>query len=53
MSKNNPPAIFISAKEKEKKKKKKKILYDEVKKIHSQRFPFNDYLYDITWEEEE
>jgi GTP-binding protein HflX len=53
MAKNNPPAIFISAKEKENIDEFKKILYDEVKKIHSQRFPFNDYLYDITWEEEE
>ena len=53
MAKNNMPAIFISAKEKENIDEFKKILYDEVKKIHSQRFPFNDYLYDITWQEEE
>jgi GTP-binding protein HflX len=52
MAKNNTPAIFISAKKKENIDEFKKILYDEVKKIHSQRFPFNDYLYDITWEEE-
>ena len=52
MAKNNMPAIFISAKQKENIEEFKKILYDEVKKIHSQRFPFNDYLYDITWEEE-
>jgi len=53
MAKTNTPAIFISAKEKENIEEFKKLLYDEVKKIHSQRFPFNDYLYDITWEEEE
>ena len=52
MAKNNVPAVFISAKQKENIEKLKKILYDEVKVIHSQRFPFNDYLYDITWEEE-
>lgn len=52
MAKNNTPAIFISAKKKENIEEFKKILYEEVKKIHSQRFPFNDYLYDITWEEE-
>jgi GTP-binding protein HflX len=52
MAKNNTPAIFISAKQKDNIDELKKILYDEVKVIHSQRFPFNDYLYDITWEEE-
>jgi len=52
MAKNNTPAIFISAKEKQNIEEFKKIIYDEVKQIHSQRFPFNDYLYDITWEEE-
>ncbi len=52
MAKTNTPAIFISAKEKKNIDEFKKLLYDEVKKIHSQRFPFNDYLYDITWEEE-
>jgi GTPase len=53
MAKNNLPAVFISATEKENIDELKKILYDEVKVIHSQRFPFNDYLYDITWDEEE
>jgi GTP-binding protein HflX len=53
MAKNNLPAVFISATQKENIDELKKILYDEVKVIHSQRFPFNDYLYDITWDEEE
>jgi GTP-binding protein HflX len=52
MAKNNVPAVFISAKQKENIDELKKMLYDEVKVIHSQRFPFNDYLYDISWEEE-
>jgi GTP-binding protein HflX len=52
MAKNNTPALFISATEKENIEEFKQLLYEEVKKIHSQRFPFNDYLYDITWEEE-
>lgn len=51
MAKNNVPALFISATQKNNIEDLKKNLYDEVKKIHSQRFPFNDYLYDITWEE--
>ncbi len=50
MAKNNTPALFISATKKENIEEFKEMLYNEVKKIHSQRFPFNDYLYDITWE---
>jgi GTP-binding protein HflX len=53
MAKNNLPAVFISATQKENIDELKEILYDEIKVIHSQRFPFNDYLYDITWDEEE
>ena len=52
MAKNNLPAVFISATQKQNIEELKKVLYDEVKVIHSQRFPFNDYLFDITWEEE-
>ncbi len=52
MGKKNTPSVFISAKQKENIEDFKKILYSEVKKIHSQRFPFNDYLYDITWEDD-
>ncbi len=53
MAKNNLPAVFISATQKENIDELKTVLYDEVKVIHSQRFPFNDYLFDITWDEEE
>lgn len=51
MAKNNTPALFISAIEKENINEFKQNLYDSVKEIHSQRFPYNDYLYDITWEQ--
>jgi len=51
MAKNNTPSLFISAKKKENIEEFKDLLYEEVKKIHSQRFPFNDYLYDIPEEE--
>lgn len=37
--------IFISAKNKVNFVEFKNMIYDEVKKIHTQRFPFNDYLY--------
>ena len=37
--------LFISALEKENMEAFKKRVFDEVKKIHIQRFPYNDYLY--------
>ncbi len=45
IAKNNTPSIFISAKEKINIEEFKSILYDEVKKVHVTRFPFNDFLY--------
>jgi len=52
MAKNNTPSLFISAKEKDNIEEFKNLLYEEVKKIHSQRFPYNDYLYEVPDEEE-
>jgi GTPase len=52
MAKHNMPALFISAKLKENLEDFKSNLYEQVKAIHSQRFPFNDYLYNTDWEEE-
>ena len=37
--------IFISAKTKENVEEMKSIIYEEVKKIHAVRYPFNDFLY--------
>lgn len=48
MGKNNMPSLFISAKEKTNVEEFKNRLYGEVKKIHVLRFPYNDFLYDIT-----
>ncbi len=42
MSKINLPCIFISAKTKENTGELKKILYEEVKKIHTKRWPYNN-----------
>jgi len=53
MGKNNTPSIFISAKEKQNIDELKSLLYDEVKKIHITRFPFNDFLYPTNLEAEE
>ncbi len=47
IGKDNMPAVFISAVNRENIEEMKNILYEEVKKIHSVRFPYNDYLYDI------
>ena len=49
MSKNNTPSLFVSAKTKENIEELKKRLYEEVKKIHVTRFPYNDFLYDSHW----
>ena len=49
MGKNNTPSLFISATEKENIEEFKKVLYEEVKKVHVTRFPYNDFLYDIDW----
>jgi GTP-binding protein HflX len=41
--------LFISAKHKTNLEEFKAELYEKVKGIHSQRFPYNDYLYDSDW----
>lgn len=45
-SDKNHRTVFISAKTKENVEELRKILYEEVKKIHIKRYPFNDFLYD-------
>lgn len=42
----NTPSLFISATEKINVEDLKNILYEEVKKIHVTRFPYNDFLYE-------
>ena len=37
--------IFISAKDKTNFDKLRKVVYAEVRRIHTQRFPYNDFLY--------
>lgn len=49
MSKNNTPSLFVSAKMKLNIEDLKKTLYEEVRKIHITRFPYNDFLYDSNW----
>ena len=49
MAKKDKHCIFISAKEKFNFDELRKMVYTEVKKIHTQRFPYNDFLYDDEW----
>jgi GTPase len=48
MAKLNHKCIFISAIEKENYDNFKELIYEEVKKIHITRFPYNDFLYQET-----
>ena len=45
MSKLHENCVFISAQKKENIEELKKLLYQKVKEIHIQRFPYNDFLY--------
>jgi GTPase len=42
----NHPTVFISAKTKENIEELRMLLYEEVKKIHIKRYPYNDFLFD-------
>lgn len=42
---NEHKCVFISAQNKDNIQELKDVLYEEVKKIHVSRFPFNDFLY--------
>ncbi|MGA9212304.1 GTPase HflX [Kaistella sp.] len=52
MSKSQYPTVFISALLKENFPEMKKLIYDEVLKIHTARFPYNDFLFEYHDEEE-
>ncbi|WP_183568161.1 GTPase HflX [Mucilaginibacter sp. SP1R1] len=45
MAKNNSPAIFISATKKENVDEFRELLYEEVKAIHTERYPYDQLLY--------
>lgn len=42
-----PPPIFISAKNKENIEELRRVLYQKVRELHVQKYPYNDFLYDI------
>jgi len=41
----NHPTVFISARTRENLEELKRLLYEEVKKIHIRRYPYNNFLY--------
>ena len=45
MAKNNYPCIFVSAINKTNIESLRKLMYEKVKEIHIQRYPFSDFLY--------
>lgn len=47
MAKLNDSCLFISAKEKLNVDVMKKVLYDKVKELHVQKYPYNDFLYEV------
>ena len=53
MNDYDAPSIFISALNKNNLEYFKETVYEEVKKIHIQRFPYSDFLYTEYEEEEE
>lgn len=46
MAKSKHPSVFISAITKENYEEMKKLVYEQVKIIHTQRFPYNDFLFE-------
>ncbi|MCD4736365.1 MAG: GTPase HflX [Bacteroidales bacterium] len=46
MAKNNYHTLFISAKKKQNINEFKKLLYDEIKKLHIKRYPYDNFLFD-------
>ena len=52
MSKLHENCIFISAKNRTNLDELRKLIYDKVKTIHIERYPYNDFLFD-KYEEEE
>lgn len=53
MAKSEHPTLFISATEKENMEELRKTIYEEVKKLHVTRFPYNDFLFEYFEEEVE
>lgn len=53
MAKLNDDCLFISAKEKENVDEFRDVLYKKVRELHVQKYPYNDFLYNIDVENEQ
>ena len=53
MAKLNEDCLFISAKEKENVDEFRDVLYKKVRELHVQKYPYNDFLYNIDVENEQ
>ena len=53
MAKMGDDCIFISAKQKTNIDNLRKVLYDRVRQLHVQKYPYNDFLYEIYEEKQE
>ena len=47
MAKEHDNCLFISAKNKENIDEFKEVLYKKVRELHVQKYPYNDFLYNI------
>ncbi|RLZ09279.1 GTPase HflX [Faecalibacter macacae] len=52
MAKTDYPTLFISATEKDNLEELRKTVYEEVKDIHTKRFPYNNFLFQYYEEED-
>lgn len=53
MARLNDSCLFISAREKQNIDELREVLYQRVKELHVQKYPYNDFLYDEIASEEE
>ncbi|MDR3273533.1 MAG: GTPase HflX [Flavobacteriaceae bacterium] len=51
MAKSKYPTVFVSALTRENYDELKKMIYEQVKEIHTKRFPYNDFLFEYFDEE--
>ena len=50
MAKMNDNCLFISAREKQNIDELREVLYKKVRELHVQKYPYNDFLYDVSEE---
>ena len=45
MAKLNENCLFISARERQNIEEMRRVLYEKVRQLHVQKYPYNDFLY--------